>query len=71
MIGKNAEALKGMEMAVAEGGAGWVAEHRQVLIGGRLLTFNGRSVMLQPRIAPRRYSHSSTTIRLWEPGVVL
>ena len=34
VIGKNAEALKGMEMAVAEGGAGWVAEHRQVLIGG-------------------------------------
>lgn len=34
VIGKNAEALKGMEMDVAEGGAGWVAEHRQVLIGG-------------------------------------
>ncbi len=34
VIGKNAEALKGLEMAVAEGGAGWVAEHRQVLIGG-------------------------------------
>ena len=34
VIGKHAEALKGMEMAVAEGGAGWVAEHRQVLIGG-------------------------------------
>jgi len=33
-IGKNAEALKGWEMGVAEGGAGWVAEHRQVLIGG-------------------------------------
>lgn len=34
VTGKNAEALKGMEMPVAEGGAGWVAEHRQVLIGG-------------------------------------
>lgn len=34
VIGKNAEALKGVEMAVGEGGAGWVAEHRQVLIGG-------------------------------------
>ena len=34
VIGKNAEALKGWEMGVAEGGAGWVAEHRQVLIGG-------------------------------------
>jgi diguanylate cyclase (GGDEF)-like protein/putative nucleotidyltransferase with HDIG domain len=33
-IGKNAEALKGVEMPVGEGGAGWVAEHRQVLIGG-------------------------------------
>jgi diguanylate cyclase (GGDEF)-like protein/putative nucleotidyltransferase with HDIG domain len=34
VIGKNAEALKGMEMTVGEGGAGWVAEHRQLLIGG-------------------------------------
>ncbi len=34
VIGKNAEALKGVEMAVGDGGAGWVAEHRQVLIGG-------------------------------------
>jgi diguanylate cyclase (GGDEF)-like protein/putative nucleotidyltransferase with HDIG domain len=34
VIGKNAEALKGLEMAFAEGGAGWVAEHRKVLIGG-------------------------------------
>jgi diguanylate cyclase (GGDEF)-like protein/putative nucleotidyltransferase with HDIG domain len=33
-IGKNAEALKGWQMAVGEGGAGWVAEHRQILIGG-------------------------------------
>jgi diguanylate cyclase (GGDEF)-like protein/putative nucleotidyltransferase with HDIG domain len=34
VIGKNAEALKGLEMGMAEGGAGWAAEHRQVLIGG-------------------------------------
>ena len=34
VIGKNAEALKGVEMQGGEGGAGWVAEHRQVLIGG-------------------------------------
>jgi len=33
-VGKNAEALKGIEMLVGEGGAGWVAERRQVLIGG-------------------------------------
>jgi diguanylate cyclase (GGDEF)-like protein/putative nucleotidyltransferase with HDIG domain len=32
--GKNAEALKGWQTASGEGGAGWVAEHRQVLIGG-------------------------------------
>src|SRR5581483_3500585 len=32
--GKNAETLKGWQMAMGEGGAGWVAEHRQVLIGG-------------------------------------
>lgn len=34
VVGKNAETLKGVEMQVGEGGAGWVAEHRQVLIGG-------------------------------------
>jgi diguanylate cyclase (GGDEF)-like protein/putative nucleotidyltransferase with HDIG domain len=34
VIGKNAESLKGIEMTSGEGGAGWVAEHRQVLIGG-------------------------------------
>lgn len=32
--GKHAETLKGLRMAIGEGGAGWVAEHRQVLIGG-------------------------------------
>jgi diguanylate cyclase (GGDEF)-like protein/putative nucleotidyltransferase with HDIG domain len=34
VTGKNAAALRGVEIAVGEGGAGWVAEHRQVLIGG-------------------------------------
>lgn len=34
VTGRNAEALKGLEIAFGEGGAGWVAEHRQVLIGG-------------------------------------
>src|SRR5262249_30335291 len=29
VIGKNADALKGMEMALSEGGAGWVGEHRE------------------------------------------
>jgi len=33
-IGKNAELLKGTELPSGEGGAGWVAQHRQVLIGG-------------------------------------
>lgn len=33
-IGKNADTLKGWEMAIGEGGAGWVAEQRKVLIGG-------------------------------------
>jgi diguanylate cyclase (GGDEF)-like protein/putative nucleotidyltransferase with HDIG domain len=33
-IGKNAGPLKGCEIYVGEGGTGWVAEHRQVLIGG-------------------------------------
>jgi diguanylate cyclase (GGDEF)-like protein/putative nucleotidyltransferase with HDIG domain len=32
--GKNSEALKSLEMVVGEGGAGWVAQHKQVLIGG-------------------------------------
>jgi diguanylate cyclase (GGDEF)-like protein/putative nucleotidyltransferase with HDIG domain len=34
VTGKNADALKGIEIALGEGGAGWVAEHRQLLIGG-------------------------------------
>jgi diguanylate cyclase (GGDEF)-like protein len=34
VIGKNSDALKGIEMGVGEGGTGWVGEHKQVLIGG-------------------------------------
>jgi diguanylate cyclase (GGDEF)-like protein/putative nucleotidyltransferase with HDIG domain len=34
VIGKNADALKGYEVGMGEGGAGWVGEHRQVLIAG-------------------------------------
>lgn len=34
VIGKNAEALKGFEVGMGEGGAGWSGEHRQVLIAG-------------------------------------
>jgi diguanylate cyclase (GGDEF)-like protein/putative nucleotidyltransferase with HDIG domain len=34
VVGKNAEALKEMRMAVGEGGAGWVAQKREVLLGG-------------------------------------
>ncbi|HXG91460.1 MAG TPA: HD domain-containing phosphohydrolase [Blastocatellia bacterium] len=34
VIGKNAEALKGIEIPAGEGGIGWVCEHHQALIGG-------------------------------------
>jgi len=34
VIGKNAEALKSYEVRIGEGGAGWVGQHRQVLIAG-------------------------------------
>ncbi|HEU4390741.1 MAG TPA: HD domain-containing phosphohydrolase [Blastocatellia bacterium] len=34
VTGKNADALKGIVVPVGEGEAGWVAEHRQALIGG-------------------------------------
>ena len=34
VTGKNADALKGIVVAVGEGEAGWVAENRQALIGG-------------------------------------
>jgi len=44
VTGKNAEMLKGLEIAVGEGGAGWVAEHRQVLIGGSPLADLQRSL---------------------------
>ncbi|HEY7545372.1 MAG TPA: HD domain-containing phosphohydrolase, partial [Blastocatellia bacterium] len=33
-IGRNADALRGMEIAIGERGAGWVARNRQALIGG-------------------------------------
>lgn len=36
-IGKNAASLKGLAMETSEGGNGWVAKHRQVLIGGNPL----------------------------------
>jgi diguanylate cyclase (GGDEF)-like protein/putative nucleotidyltransferase with HDIG domain len=56
VIGKNAEALKGMEMEVGEGGAGWVAEHRQVLIGGSPLAD------LQRPLGPAAAAYHSTAI---------
>ena len=34
VIGKHAELLKGLSLDLGEGGAGWVASHRQILIGG-------------------------------------
>ena len=34
VLGRNSDVLKGIEMAIGEGGTGWVGEHRQVLIGG-------------------------------------
>lgn len=56
VIGKNAEALKGFEMPLAEGGAGWVAEHRQVLIGGSPLAD------LQRPLGPAAAAYRSTAI---------
>lgn len=56
VVGKNAEALKGVEMHVGEGGAGWVAEHRQVLIGGSPLAD------LQRPIGPVAAAYRSTAI---------
>ncbi len=56
VIGKNAEALKGVEMAVTEGGTGWVAEHRQVLIGGSPLAD------LQRPLGPAAAAYRSTAI---------
>lgn len=38
VTGKNAAALKGLEITVGEGETGWVARHRQVLIGGSPLS---------------------------------
>src|SRR5262249_41784399 len=36
-MGRHADALKGLEITIGKGGVGWVAEHRQVLIGGSAL----------------------------------
>jgi diguanylate cyclase (GGDEF)-like protein/putative nucleotidyltransferase with HDIG domain len=55
-IGKNAEALKGVEITVGEGGVGWVAEHRQVLIGGSPLAD------LQRPLGPAAAAYRSTAI---------
>jgi diguanylate cyclase (GGDEF)-like protein/putative nucleotidyltransferase with HDIG domain len=37
-LGKNAEALKGIEISFGESGTGWVARNRQLLIGGSPLS---------------------------------
>ena len=59
VIGKNAEALKFAEMNIGEGGAGWVAQHRQVLIGGSPLADLERSSARRLRLTVRRpYSRS-------------
>ena len=55
-IGKNSEALKGMDIGVGEGGAGWVAEHRQVLIGGSPLAD------LERTLGPAAAAYRSTAI---------
>ncbi|HSF24649.1 MAG TPA: HD domain-containing phosphohydrolase [Blastocatellia bacterium] len=47
VIGKNADALKGYEVEMGEGGVGWVGEHRQVLIGGSPVAD------LEPRLGAR------------------
>ncbi|HJQ68929.1 MAG TPA: HD domain-containing phosphohydrolase [Blastocatellia bacterium] len=56
VIGKNAEALKFAEMNIGEGGAGWVAQHRQVLIGGSPLAD------LERVIGPAATAYRSTAI---------
>jgi diguanylate cyclase (GGDEF)-like protein/putative nucleotidyltransferase with HDIG domain len=61
-IGKNAEALKGIEITVGEGGVGWVAEHRQVLIGGSPLAD------LQRPLGPAAAAYRSTAIFPIEHG---
>ncbi len=43
-LGKHAELLKGEQMNIGDGGAGWVAERRQVLIGGSPLADLQRSL---------------------------
>jgi diguanylate cyclase (GGDEF)-like protein/putative nucleotidyltransferase with HDIG domain len=56
VLGRHAEAIKGLEMGVSEGGAGWVAEHRQVLIGGSPLADLERS------LGPNAAAYRSTAI---------
>jgi diguanylate cyclase (GGDEF)-like protein/putative nucleotidyltransferase with HDIG domain len=56
VIGKNADALKGYEVAMGEGGAGWVGEHRRVLIGESPLAD------LEQRLGARATAYRSTAI---------
>lgn len=56
VIGKNADALKGYEVAMGEGGVGWVGEHRRVLIGGSPLAD------LEQRLGARAAAYRSTAI---------
>lgn len=55
-IGKNAQAIKGLEVAFGEGGAGWVSAHRQVLIGGSPLAD------LERPLGPLAAAYRSTAI---------
>lgn len=56
VTGKNADALKGYEVAIGEGGAGWVGEHRRMLIGGSPLAD------LAERLGPRATTYRSAAI---------
>jgi diguanylate cyclase (GGDEF)-like protein/putative nucleotidyltransferase with HDIG domain len=56
VTGKNADALKGLDIAFGEGGAGWVAEHRHLLIGGSPLAD------LQRSLGPVAAAYRSTAI---------
>jgi len=56
VIGKNSERLRGIEMAIGEGGAGWAAEHRQTLLGG------SPRVDLEPALGPLASPYRNSTI---------